>query len=449
MKVVSSYCVKIVGEEKIFRDTIKLYRSAVLFICDVCLSEWNNGISELLSNSKTQRAQRFVETLIHGKSGSQVTYPGFDTRFYKFPSYLRRSAISDALGIVSSYQSNHKNWEDEGKRGKEPRMPKEISDMPAFYRDNMYKEVDGTSALLKLYRNHDWVWVPVRLRKQDTDYISEKWSHIKPSAPSLVKRNRRYALCFAFEESVPVNETPLEKQTILSVDLGINNDAVCSVMRSDGAILARKFIDFTSDKDRMNHLLNKMRRGMRENGPKGGVSYIRKATSINKELSRKISRAIVSFAAENHVDVIVMEHLNFKGKKKGCRSKRQRLHMWRKRDIQERVTHQAHRNGIRVTTVNPKNTSKLAFDGSGEVTRNAKNASLCVFKSGKQYHCDLCASYNIGARYFIRELLKPLTVTERSGIEAKVPDTQHRTSCTLSTLISLHAVLASLREHQN
>ena len=49
MKVVSSYCVKIVGEEKIFRDTIKLYRSAVLFICDVCLSEWNNGISDFLA----------------------------------------------------------------------------------------------------------------------------------------------------------------------------------------------------------------------------------------------------------------------------------------------------------------------------------------------------------------------------------------------------------------
>ena len=51
MKVVSSYCVKIVGEEKIFRDTIKLYRSAVLFICDVCLSEWNNGISEFLASA--------------------------------------------------------------------------------------------------------------------------------------------------------------------------------------------------------------------------------------------------------------------------------------------------------------------------------------------------------------------------------------------------------------
>ena len=449
MKIVSSYCVKIVGEEKIFRDTIKLYRSAVLFICDVCLSEWDKGVSELLENNKAQRAQRMIEALIHGTNGSMAAFPEFDTQFYKFPSYLRRAAISDALGIVSSFKSNCKNWEDGGKNGKAPRMPKEICDMPVFYRDNMYKAVDGTSARLKLYRNHDWVWVSVRLRKQDTDYISEKWSHIKPSAPSLVKRNRRYELCFAFEESVSLNNTPLQKQTILAVDLGINNDAVCSVMRSDGTILARKFINFASDKDRMNHQLNRMRRGMRENGPKGGISYIRKATSINEELSKRIGPAIVACAVENHVDVIVMEYLDFKGKKRGCKSKRQRLHMWRKRDIQKIVEHHAHRNGIRVFRVNPKNTSRLAFDGSGKVTRNEKNASLCVFQSGKQYNCDLSASYNIGARYFIREILKSLPETGRSDVEAKVPDIQRRTSCTLSTLISLHAVLTSLREKQN
>ena len=449
MKIVSSYCVKIVGEEKIFRDTIKLYRSAVLFICDVCLSEWDKGVSVLLENNKAQRAQRLIESLIHGTHGAITAYPEFDTQFYKFPSYLRRSAISDALGIVSSYKSNYKNWEDGGRNGKAPRMPKEIYDMPVFYRDGMYKEIDGNSALLKLYRNHDWVWVSVRLRKQDTDFIAEKWSHIKPSAPTLVKRNRRYELCFAFEESVSLNRTPLEKQTILTVDLGINNDAVCSVMRPDGTILARKCINFTSDKDRMNHQLNRMRRGMRENGPKGGISYIRKATSINEELSKKIGPAIVAFAVEKHVDVIVMEHLDFKGKKRGCKSKRQRLHMWRKRDIQKVVEHQAHRNGIRVSTVNPKNTSRLAFDGSGEVIRNEKNASLCVFKSGKQYNCYLNASYNIGARYFIREIQKSLPETERSVVEAKVPDIQRRTSCTLSTLINLHAALSSPRGKRN
>ena len=38
-------------------------------------------------------------------------YEGFDKKFYKFPSYLRRGAINEAVGKVSSYQSNFANWE--------------------------------------------------------------------------------------------------------------------------------------------------------------------------------------------------------------------------------------------------------------------------------------------------------------------------------------------------
>ena len=56
---------------------------------------------------------------------------------------------------------------------------------------------------------------------------------------------------------------------------------------------------------------------------------------------------------------------------------------------------------------------------------------------------DLNASYNIGARYFIRELLKTVPVTEQQGILAKVPGCSKRSTCTLSDLISLNAVLCA------
>ena len=58
-------------------------------------------------------------------------------------------------------------------------------------------------------------------------------------------------------------------------------------------------------------------------------------------------------------------------------------------------------------------------------------------------HCDLNASYNIGGRYFIREILKSVPATERLRIEAKVPQCSRRSTCTLSTLISLHAELSN------
>ena len=106
-------------------------------------------------------------------------------------------------------------------------------------------------------------------------------------------------------------------------------------------------------------------------------------------------------------------------------------------DIQKLCEHQAHRCGIRISRVSARNTSRLAYDGSGKVDRSTENHSLCRFTTGKCYHCDLSASYNIGARYFIRELLKPLPETERSSLEAKVPSVKRRTSCVYADLRKL------------
>jgi len=51
---------------------------------------------------------------------------------------------------------------------------------------------------------------------------------------------------------------------------------------------------------------------------------------------------------------------------------------------------------------------------------------------------NLSASYNIGARYFIRELLKPLPETARSLLEAKVPAAKRRTSCVYADFLVLY-----------
>ena len=161
------------------------------------------------------------------------------------------------------------------------------------------------------------------------------------------------------------------------------------------------------------------------------------------ELSRKVASAITTYAQNNHADVIVFEYLKMKGKLTG--KKRQKLHLWRKRDIQKLCEHQAHRTGMRVSRVCAWNTSRLAYDGTGEVVRDSKNHSLCTFTTGKRYHCDLSAAYNIGARYFIRERLKPLSATVRSSLEAKVPSVKRRTSCVYADLLLLSAELGSMQ----
>ena len=147
--------------------------------------------------------------------------------------------------------------------------------------------------------------------------------------------------------------------------------------------------------------LGRIRRFQREHGSaqsRGRWAYTKR---LNIEMGRKIAGAIVKYAEENHADVIVFEYLEMQGKISG-KKKKQKLHLWRKRDIQKRCEHQAHRKGMRISRVCAWNTSRLAYDGSGNVSRNPKNHSICVFQTGKQYNCDLSASYNIGARYFIK-----------------------------------------------
>ena len=71
--------------------------------------------------------------------------------------------------------------------------------------------------------------------------ISEKMLvREKASAPILEKRHRKYFLRFSYKEEVTLTKTPVKEQIICSVDLGINTDAVCTIMRADGTVLGRR-----------------------------------------------------------------------------------------------------------------------------------------------------------------------------------------------------------------
>ena len=432
MKITSSYGVELRKQNIPIRQTLDIYRSAVGYLTEIYEQVWE----ELERIPEMKKRFNEAEHLIHTTKKNQARF-SFDLHFPKMPSYLRRAAIQHALVTVSSYKTRLSLWEKSGQTGGWPKLVYENHAMPVFYRDVMYREdKEGKdAAYLKLYDGHDWKWFHVRLRHTDMEYLRKNWSGKKASAPTLEKRHRKYFLRFSYTEDVILTKAPVEEQIICGVDLGINTDAVCTIMRSDGTVLGRKFIDFPSEKDRMYRVLGRIRRFQREHGSAQAKSRWAYAKRLNIELGRKIAGAVTKYAKENHADIIVFEYLETKGKISG--KKKQKLHLWRKRDIQKRCEHQVHRNGIRVSRICAWNTSRLAYDGTGTVARDPKNHSLCVFQTGKRYNCDLSASYNIGARYFIRELLKPLPVTERSLLEAKVPAVKRRTSCVYADLRKL------------
>lgn len=476
MDVKSSYGVRIIGRELApqIRSTLLVYRSALEYLIKYCYEHWD----EISAIKNPNERFNYAESLIHTTKEHKAQC-NFDELFCGMPCYFRRACLKDALGCVSSYVSNHKNWEDDGKKGNEPTLSAKRFAFPTFYKDNMYHHAcNGEQAEIKLFNGKSWEWAKLRLRQTDLKYIATRFCYEKMSAPTLEKKRGVYYLRFMISETVELSSVDILKQRICAVDLGTNKDAVCSIMDATGTVLKRKFIDFPSEKDQLYRILNRIKRLQREYGNKNGAvknewAY---AKRLNDELAKHISLAIYLFAVENNVDCIVFEHLDMKGKLHG--RKKQRLAMWKKNSIQEMVEHKAHRAGIRISHICAWGTSYLAYDGSGRVIRGRKNLNkheinalipllgkkkplpkdgrpetytnneTCTFQNGKEYNCDLNASYNIGARYFIRAILNSLTDGQRKSLIEKVPDAEKATTRTLNTLKTLWGFYKTLIETQ-
>jgi len=440
IKIISSYKVKIKNYNHIFKETIWLYRNAVSYFINVCEREW-----KLIAELNGKKRNNFIEKLTIRTAKNTNPKYDFGFSYYKFPSYLRRAAIQEALGCYSSFHSNLLNWESAGKSGKPPKLTLDRGVMPSLYKDNMFVRVDNCEAKIKIFHKNDWVWLNVTLREQDVKYIQSHCRNRKELIPTIKRCGKQWYLVFPYEEKVSLSTTKPKERIICAVDLGLNNHATCSILTSNGTVMGRKFINFPIEKDHLEKAVNRIKKAQQKGNRKTPIKW-KHAKDINTEISRKIAKSIVDFAILYSADVIVFEYLDFQGKKRG--SKKQKLHLWRKREIQDIVEHNAHRHGMRLSRVNAWNTSRLAYDGTGRVVRGKEfsekaSYSVCQFQTGKMYNSDLNASYNIGARYFVRELLKSEPVMARLPEETKVSLFGTGTTRTLSTLIRLNAELAA------
>lgn len=436
---VVSYNVEVINNTNKLRhivaNTLALYNSALNYVCDVVLKHYDE-IKEL----NNLEGRMYLEHLIHNTKNNIAKYD-FDSIYYKLPCYLLRDIESKAIGHIFSYKSNLDNYKKErynkisnGKKFKkrEPSLSK-CNLLPSFYKGNMYKMISDNKIALKIYEDNDWKYEEFKLKKNDLKYINK--INGKRYNPEIKIIGKKIYIKFTFEiEDLKLQDKELNKRIICGVDLGVNNDATISIMNYEGTILGRHFIN-TNNKDLMNHLLNKKRKIQRNSGNYKYLSNLHinnKINSINENIVNHTVNQIIKICLSYGVDVIVFENLRHKFKR-AKRSFRARLHRWRKIAIYNKAYEMAHRNGIRVSTVNPNGTSRYAYDGSGEVERDNDNYSICKFVSGKTYNCDLSASYNIAARYYIRETLKPLDVNSRSELETKASLALSGTKLTYNT----------------
>ena len=438
MKITSSYRMKLTGDLKALENSIRIYRDALHFVIPIVNAHWD----EVKDFEYVKQRMTYTEKLIHSTDENQARYD-FDEEFPKFPSYLRRAVLNLALGIVSSYRSNLANWEKEPK-GQAPQLGLTHYAYPAYYKKNLFHNFDPIrqTVELKVFKNGDWVFEVYQLKTSDCRYYQTHLTGKKQNVPIIQKKGRRFYATFSYEEKVElVNEESISK--ICAVDLGLNTDATCTIMGQDGTVYARTFISFSKEHDRLNTRLGRIKRNQKR-GSRRNKRLWRGVAGISQDIADKTVKAILDFGNEHGVDVFVLEYLDFKGK-----NIVKRAHFWRYKRIYKILAQRAHQYGLRIARVNARYTSRLAFDGSGWSKRGREIApetpyAEMQFPTGKTYNADLNASYNIGARYFIRHLLKTVTVTQRLALEAKVPQVAKRSTCTLSDLINLRSEFVAL-----
>ena len=420
----------------------------------VLIGYWN---WETLSALSSQERVNTLEKLIHQTAeNSKPKYGWYFEKaivnhpsFRKFPSYLRRAAIQDAIGIVSSFVTRWEMWKRGERRHRYDRPPKltaMCNSYPALYKGQQIKyNANFTAVALKVWNGSDWIWIeniPIRTHGKNRHLVGG--NQIK--SPSLIANLRSIHLSMPVE----IERRHLRaSEFVCAVDLGINTTATCSIVSHDGTVKARKFISPARDIDRRDQRKQRIatkskqtRQMTRQDLPRGFCNGLyRKSKHINEQIAQTVSLAIVELAKEHDVSTIVFEDLSnwkAKGGKHGSLQK-QRFHQWCKDRIVELTTQKFMELGGQIVKVNAKNTSAYAFDGSGKVKRSNKKYSQATFQNGKQYNADLSASYNIAARYWYAVI----TNSEFTRVwEGQNSSHTLRTPVTLSSLWRLKQNLA-------
>lgn len=484
MKIVRSQQmnIKVTKEQAaMLEDTLSQYRGMVRALMLLINAQWKT-----LQHCKEKDVVRSVEALMHPtKKRPLVKHRYFQSRFFKFPSYLRRVAINYAYGQVSSFQTRYDDWLINGYRekrikvkvqnpkkgeqkyrqevkllrNKPPTLNCETKAFPSLYGGQCirYSE-DRQAAEIKVFHKKDWIWIKVQLTGKT------RFNGLFLS-PTLVQRNKRFYLSEPVKSEIQLKSKKQFSGKVLAVDSGINTTAVCAVVDKDGTVHDRFFID-RSDKDRENKRCARIAKAARQYTrhnhqskkthklPKGFCAHdYERLRHLASNQAHHISKQIVQLALKHGCDAIVFEDLKGwkpKAGRKGGQTK-QNFHRWHHRMLHDRVKSKAEEKGLRFIDVFARGTSSEAHDGSGKVVRDKDNYSLCTLQSknskgqNKRYHADLNASYNIAARGILKLYHPELCKLLWDALERKSPSIT-RNPWILATLWNRNAIEEQLRQ---
>ena len=434
-------------QKKQLRLTVAEYRFFLKPLVLIAYWNWRK-----LSSKTSKEKINYLEKLFHRTKANPHPKYGFyfqkalhiHPSFRKFPSYLRRAAIAEAIGIVSSFVTRWNKWKNYQRRFPAERAPKLTAgcqSYPTLYQGQQILYNDNYNSVnFKVWNGYDWVWTE-KIKVISLGKNRHKLQGNKIQSPALIANSFSTHLSMPVDTKQSLRE---ESDYVVAVDLGINTTATISIVGRDGTVKGRKFINPARDIDRRDQRKMRIKKksclSRKITGKKYQANFCqglyRKSKNINTEIARQVACAIIDFAKKHDVKTIVFEDLSewkAKGGKRGSQLK-QGFHNWCKDKIVELTINRWSELGGVVVTVNPKYTSAYAYDGTGKLKRDANNYSQALFRSGKRYNADLNASYNIGARYWYQVIKR--SKYSRVWVDKSFPHSR-RTPVTLATLWEL------------
>ncbi|WP_449410665.1 hypothetical protein [Methylobacterium komagatae] len=404
-------------------DTVVAYRRLAKALATVFLAHWPD-VHDLPVQD--------LESYFHDTKKTPDTAYGrwFAANFAKVPSYLRRAATMAAHGAVSSFMTHYRSWQggDRAKRAQRPPRWGGVNAWPTLYAANggagaMIRH-DGDAVHLKLLdaASGDWLWVKAAVTRRGKRHAT---SGAVPLSPSLVVRGAALSLAQPYELSRPRRE---EAHRPGLRGRPRDQQAGHVQRRSRGRHGDREAVrpPRGSHRPPRQGAVRDTRQGPADHG-QGRQAFARvlpgpydRAKGLNTHVARDISRQVVAFARAHGARVVVFEDLRRFRPKGGARRSnlRQRFHGWLHRATVRQAEASCEELGLGFALVHPRGTSAWAYDGSGKVARFRHDHGRCRFATGKEYDCDLSASYNVGARWFVREEMR---ARRMAGREKEAP----------------------------
>ena len=255
-------------------------------------------------------------------------------------------------------------------------------------------KVDFKSKTLRVAVLNDcWVELKLKLHKHLDKYLDSSWRF---GEIQVSLRNGKIAVYLIFNREVKLKES----KAIMGVDVNFNN-ITYTVVDLNGNLVSMGVIPYRG-LSRALHL-KKLAEKLQKRFPKSWrflkcvrrarARWLRRARNILTDSSHYIAKRIVKIAKE-HSAVIVLEDLEKLKKRTNSAKLSWESHLWCYERIQSYIEYKALVEGIRVTYVNPRGTSKRSSNGKPLKFINYKFVEL----GGTITTRDVIASWNLALR---------------------------------------------------